>query len=62
MSTWWQEYCICISSPSLAVAGKHGKRHAMRANKPQAVWPVSVWLNPHSVGTMSAFGYIENLA
>ena len=40
-------------------AGKHGKRHAIRAHKPQAV---SDWLNPHSFGTMSAFGCIENLA
>ena len=62
MSKWWKEHCICISSPSLAVADKRGKRHAMRAHKPQAVWPVSDWLNPHYVGTMSAFGYIENLA
>ena len=30
--------------PCLAIAGKHGKRHAMRAHKPQAV---SDWLNPH---------------
>ena len=28
---------VMASSPSLAVAGKHGKRHAMRAHKPQAV-------------------------
>ena len=48
-----------ISSPSLAVAGKHGKRNAIRAHKPQAV---SEWLHPHSLGTMSAFGYIGNLA
>ena len=45
-----------LRSPSLAVAGEHRKRHAMRAHKPQAV---SDWLNPHSLGTMSAFGYIE---
>ena len=51
--------CVCISSPSLAVAGEHGQRHAMRAHKPQAV---SDWLNPLSLGTMSTFGYIENLA
>ena len=49
----------CITSPPLAVAGEHGKRHAMRAHNPQAV---SDWLNPLSLGTMSAFGYIENLA
>ena len=30
---------------SLAIAGKPGKRHAMRAHMPQAV---SDWLNPHS--------------
>ena len=50
---------INISSPSLTVAGKHGKRHAMRAHRPQAI---SDWLNPHPLGTMSAFGYIDNLA
>ena len=48
-----------IISPSLAVAGEHGKRHVMRAHKPQSV---SDWMNPHSLGTMSAFGYIDNLA
>ena len=36
----------------LAIAGEHGKRHAMRAHKqPQAV---SDWLNPHSLGTVTA--------
>ena len=61
------ENCVCkitkilhfVSSPSLAIACEHGKRHAMRARKQQAV---SDWLNPHSLGTMSAFGCIENLA
>ena len=48
-----------ISSPSLAVAGKHGKRHAMPAHKPQAV---SYWLNSHYLGTISAFVSIANLA
>ena len=51
------------NSPSHAATGKHGKRHAMRMHKPQAV---SDWLTPHALGTMSgflsAFGYIENLA
>ncbi len=47
------------SSPSLAVAGEPGKRHARRAYKPQAV---SDWLNPNSLRIMSAFSYIENLA
>ena len=51
--------CIFISSPSLAVTGEHEKHHDKHAHKLQAV---SDWLNPHSVGTMSAFGYIENLA
>ena len=32
---------------------------AMRAHKPQAV---SDWLNTDSLGTISAFGYIDNLA
>ena len=47
------------SSPSLDVAGKHGKRHAMPEHKPQAV---SDWLNAHSLGIVSAFGSIANLA
>ena len=59
MSAWWQECCICISSPYLAVAGEHGKRHSVPAHKPQGV---SDWLNPHSLGTISAFGSIANLA
>ena len=50
---------FCISSPSLAIAGEHRKRHASRAHKQEAV---SDWLNPYSLGTMSAFGCIENLA
>ena len=50
---------VFTSSPSIAVAGKHGKHHAMRAHKPQAV---SHWLNPHSLWTMLAFGYIDSLA
>ena len=41
------------------MAGEHGKRHAMHAHKPQAI---SDWLNPLSLGTMSASAYIENLA
>ena len=51
--------CVCISSPSLAVAGEHGKRHAMRAHNSE---DVSNWLNPLSLRTMSAFGYIDKLA
>ena len=41
------------------VAGEHGKRHTTHVHFPEAV---SDWLNPLSLGTMSAFGYIENLA
>ena len=41
------------------MAGKPGKRHDVRAHKPEAV---SDWLNPISLGTMSASAYIENLA
>ena len=54
-----KKYYVCISSPSLAIAGEHRKHHAMRTHKRQAV---SDWLNPHSLGTMSAFCCIENLA
>ena len=50
---------LCISYPSLAIAGEHRKRRPPRAHKQEAV---SGWLNPHPLGTMSAFGYIENLA
>ena len=38
---------------------KPEKRQAMPAHKPQAV---SDWLIPHSLGTISAFGKIANLA
>ena len=54
-----KKYCVCISSPSLAIAGEHRKRHATRAHRQEAV---SDWLNPHSLGTMSAFGCIEHFA
>ena len=47
-----------LPSTSLAVANEHGKRHTTRAHLPEAV---SDWLNPLSLGTMSASGYIENL-
>ena len=36
-----------------------GKRHDVRAQTPEAV---SGWLNPLSLGTMSASAYIEDLA
>ena len=38
---------------------KPGKRHDVRAHFAEAV---SDWLNPLSLGTMSASAYIENLA
>ena len=40
------------------MAGEHGKRHARRAHQAEAV---SEWLNPFSLGTMSASAYIDNL-
>ena len=58
MSTLWQECGICKSLPSLAVAGQPGTRHARRANKPEVD---SDWLI-RSLGIMSAFSYVENLA
>ena len=36
-----------------------GKRHALRAHMPGAA---TDWLNPLSLGTMSASAYIDNLA
>ena len=54
-----KKYLVCISSPSLAITDEPGNRHATRARRQEAV---SDWLNPHSLGTMSAFGCIENLA
>ena len=36
-----------------------GKRHTLRAHIPEAA---TDWLNPLSLGTMSASAYIENLA
>ena len=46
-------------SPSLAVAGKHVKRHARRAQKRQADFDL---LNPYSLGTISTFDSMANLA
>ena len=40
------------------MADEPGKRHDVRAHYPEAV---SDWLNPLSLGTMSAYAYIENL-
>ena len=48
-----------ISSPSLAVGGKHVKRHARRVQVQQADFD---WLNPHSLGTISTLDSIANLA
>ena len=39
--------------------GEPGKRHDVRAHQRKVV---SDWLNPLSLGTMSASAYIENLA
>ena len=39
--------------------GEPGKRHNVREQQQEAV---SNWLNPFSLGTMSASAYIENLA
>ena len=54
-----KKYCVCISSPSIAIAGEHRKHHASHTHKQEAI---SDWLNLHSLGTMSAFSCIENLA
>ena len=40
------------------MTGEPGKRHNVRAQLQDAV---SDWLNPFSLGTMSASAYIENL-
>ena len=49
---------ICESLPSLAVAGKPGKRHARRAHKPQAD---SDWLNPNGIRLHREFNLKFNL-
>ena len=41
------------------MAGQPEKRHNVRAQQQEAV---SDWLNPFSLGTMSASAYIENVA
>ena len=41
------------------MAGQPEKRHNVRAQKQEVV---SDWLNPFSLGTMSAPAYIENVA
>ena len=50
---------LCLTSPSLAMAGEHGIRHNLRSHEPEAV---SDWMNPLSLGSMSASAYIQNLA
>ena len=50
--------CVVVQHP-LPLQASISKRHDMRAHKPQAV---SDWFNPLSLGTMSAFGYNENIA
>ena len=40
---WWQKYCVCISSPSLAIAGEPGKRHVMRRKLFLIGWIHSLW-------------------
>ena len=50
---------ICTSLPFVIVAMELGKRHALRAHIPEAA---TDWLNPLSLGTMSASTYTENLA
>ena len=51
--------CLCITSPSLAMEDQPEKRHNVRAQQQDAV---SDWLNPFSLGIMSASAYIENVA
>ena len=54
--------CICLTSPSLAINAlviEPGKRHDVRAHYQEAI---SDWLNPLSLGKMSASAYIDNLA
>ena len=41
------------------MTGQPEKRHNVRAQQQEAV---SDWLNPFSLGTMSASAYIENVA
>ena len=50
---------VLCSSPSLAMADEPGKRHDVRAHEAEVVGD---WLNPLSLGIMSASVYTENLA
>ena len=56
VSVMIKKNCLCLTSPSLAMADEPGKRHDVRAEV------VADWLNPLSLGTMSASAYTENLA
>ena len=48
-----------VQFKSLIIADDPRKRHALRAYMPEVA---TDWLNPLSLGTMSASAYIENLA
>ena len=50
-----KECCVSTTSSSLAVAEEHGSATLYAC-------VVSDWLNPLSLGIVSAFGYIDNLA
>ena len=50
---------LCKFTISHRCNGAWKKRHALRAHIPEAA---TDWLNPLSLGTMSASAYIENLA
>ena len=43
----------------LLIESEPGKRQALRAHMPEAA---TDWLNPLSLGTMSASAYVKNLA
>ena len=51
--------CLCLTSPYLAMADEPGKRHDVCAHEAEVV---ADWLNPLSLGTMSASANTENLA
>ena len=52
-------WSLVVTSQSLAMADQPEKRHNVRVQQQEAV---SDWLNPFSLGTMSAPTYIENVA
>ena len=59
VSVMIKKNCLCLTSPSLAMADEPGKRHDVRAHEAEVV---TDWLNPLSLGIMSASAYTENLA